>query len=72
MASSSSEFAKDSVLDFLIPEASEVDIEDALRSSEAAREIDDTALITSITQRTLLFFGTQCCFCADIQSLTHR
>ena len=58
MSNSCSEFAKDSVLDFLIPEASEVDIEDALSSSEAAREIDDTALITSIPQRTLLFFGT--------------
>ena len=58
MASSSSKFAEDSLLDFLIPEASGIDIEDALSSSEAAREVDDTALITSIAQRSLLFFGT--------------
>jgi len=57
MSSSSAEFADSSVLDFLIPHASSVDIEDALGSSETARDVDDSALITSIPQRNLLFFG---------------
>ncbi|MCJ1245034.1 hypothetical protein MMC30_002235 [Trapelia coarctata] len=56
MSTSSAEFAENSVLDFLIPHASEVDIEDALGSSETARDVDDSALITSIPQRNLLFF----------------
>lgn len=57
MSSSSAEFAENSVLDFLIPHTSEVDIEEALGSSETAQDADDSALITSIPQRNLLFFG---------------
>ena len=57
MSLSSAEFAENTVLDFLIPHTSEVDIEDALGSSETARDVDDLALITSIPQRNLLFFG---------------
>jgi len=57
MSNSSAEFAENSVLDFLIPHASEVDIEEALGSSETAQDVDESALITSIPQRSLLFFG---------------
>lgn len=57
MSNNSANFADNSILDFLIPHASEVDIEEALGSSETARDVDDSALITSIPQRNLLFFG---------------
>ncbi|MCJ1284750.1 hypothetical protein MMC26_004086 [Xylographa opegraphella] len=56
MSRNSSEFAETSVVDVLIPEASSVDIEEALASSETTRDEDDTALITSVPQRSLLFF----------------
>ncbi|MCJ1385036.1 hypothetical protein MMC17_008154 [Xylographa soralifera] len=56
MSRNSTEFAETSVVDVLIPEASSVDIEEALASSEAARYEDDSALITSVLQRSLLFF----------------
>lgn len=57
MSSNDNEFAKSSVLDILIPESSNLDIEEALGSTESAREADDLALITTIPQRSLLFFG---------------
>lgn len=57
MSNIGAEFAENSVVDFLIPHASEVDIEEALGSSETAQDVDDSALITSIPQRNLLFFG---------------
>ncbi|MCJ1475964.1 hypothetical protein MMC13_004628 [Lambiella insularis] len=56
MSNSNAEFAENSIVDVLIPEASSVDIEEALAASETARDEDDSALITSITQRNLLFF----------------
>ncbi|MCJ1433996.1 hypothetical protein MMC27_003361 [Xylographa pallens] len=59
MSRDSAEFAETSVVDVLIPEASSVDIEEALASSVAARYEDDSALITSVPQRSLLFFDEQ-------------
>ncbi|MCJ1400170.1 hypothetical protein MMC11_003374 [Xylographa trunciseda] len=56
MSRDSAEFAQNSVVDVLIPEASSVDIEEALASSGTARYEDDSALITSLPQRSLLFF----------------
>ena len=57
MSSDTVRFAEDSLLDILIPEASDLDIEEALASSSPSTEADDSALITSIPQRTVLFFG---------------
>lgn len=45
---------EDSILDILIPEASQLDIEEALSSTDTA---DESALIPTIPQRNLLFFG---------------
>ena len=59
MSDNGAKFAKNSVVDILIPEASSVDIEDTLGTSEAIRDLDDTTLVTSIAQRTLLFFGKE-------------
>lgn len=50
-------FVQGSVLDIFIPEASELDIQEALGASKTSRNIDDSALVTSIPQRNLLFFG---------------
>ena len=72
MSRDSAEFAETSVVDVLIPEASSVDIEEALASSEVARYEDDSALITSVPQRSLLFFGTSSYICNMMQCLTHR
>ena len=55
---SDAEFAKNSVLDILIPETTDLDIEEALSSIDETRESDDTALISSIPQRSLLYFGS--------------
>ena len=58
MSSSIQEITERSVLDIVIPEASELDIEDALRSSSTTNDDSNTAtIISSITQRQLLFFG---------------
>ncbi|KAL9123004.1 MAG: hypothetical protein Q9187_000442 [Circinaria calcarea] len=46
-------FVEDSVMDILIPEASQLDIEDALSSTDTA---DESALIPTIPQRNVLFF----------------
>jgi hypothetical protein len=57
MAYSSASFAENSVVDFLVPEASDLDIIEALGSSESSRNVEDTVLITTIPQRRLLYFG---------------
>ena len=48
-------FVEESILDILIPEASQLDIEEALRSTDA--DVDHSALIPTIPQRKLLYFG---------------
>lgn len=55
MSSGMEKFVEDSILDILIPEASQLDIEDALSSTDTA---DESALIPTIPQRNVLFFGT--------------
>ena len=72
MSVSSAEFAKGSTLDIIIPQASNVDIEEALSSSKSAGEPDDGALVTSILQRSLLFFGTKINQVSIFRCLTHR
>jgi hypothetical protein len=57
MANAKTEFAESSIFDYLIPHASQIDVEEALSSSEITRDVEDSALITSIPQRTLLYFG---------------
>jgi hypothetical protein len=57
MSSSDIQFAKGSILDILVPEETDLNIEDALRSSGTVLEAEDVALITSVPQRSLLFFG---------------
>ena len=71
MSRDSAEFAATSAVDVLIPESSSVNIEEALASSEAARYEDDSALITSVQQRSLLFFGTTSHNDNMVQCLTH-
>lgn len=71
MSIGSAEFAENSIVDVLIPEASSVGIEEALAASEAARDEDDSALITSVSQRTLLFFGMMSTLRITEQCLTH-
>ena len=50
-------FVDESVLDIIIPEASQLDIEEALSSPDAANEADAASLIPLIRQRDVLFFG---------------
>ncbi len=50
-------FAQNSVLDILIPQKTDLDIEEALASAETVNDNDDDGLITSIPQRNLLYFG---------------
>ena len=55
MSGGTDRFVEESILDILIPEASELNIEEALRSANG--DIDQSALIPTIPQRKLLFFG---------------
>ena len=52
-------FVRDSVLEILIPQASDQDIEDIL---QAAEDTDAKALVSSIPQREVLFFGRRIMF----------
>lgn len=52
-------FVRDSVLEILIPQASDWNIEEILRAAEDA---DATALVSSIPQRDVLFFGRRIMF----------
>ena len=54
---SDAEFARTSVLDILIPEVTDLDIEEALSSVEETSQSDESALISAIPQRSLLYFG---------------
>ena len=52
------EFAEKSVLDILVPEASKLNIEEALNTAAESSEADDeSSLLSAIPQRGLLFFG---------------
>ena len=50
-------FVDESILDIIIPETSQLDIEEALSSPDDAREADAASLIPLIRQRDVLFFG---------------
>ena len=54
---SSADFAESSVIDVIIPDASEIDLEDALKSSEGENEGDEASLVPAIVQRHRLFLG---------------
>ena len=53
-AMSDVDFVKSSTLEIVVPDASDLDIEETLR---LAADKDESALISSISQRNLLFFG---------------
>ena len=57
-------FVEESVLDIIIPEASQLDIEEALSSPDDAREADAASLIPLIRQRDVLFFGVSLSECS--------
>ena len=48
------DFVKSSTLEIVVPDASDLDIEETLR---IAADKDESTLISSISQRSLLFFG---------------
>ena len=52
---SDSEFAKSSVIEFVVPETSDLDIEEILQ--DATEQDDASSLISTIPQRPLLYFG---------------
>jgi hypothetical protein len=62
---SDAEFAKNSILEISVPQASDLDIEEIL---QAAEDEDASTLISSIPQRSLLFFGKNC-FCTALHNL---
>ena len=51
------EFLKNSLLDVLVPQASDLNVADALASTRDEGRLEDTILISSIAQRSVLFFG---------------
>ena len=56
MTIDTADFVGNSIVDVLVPETSDIDIEEVLGSSTI--EVDErSALITSIPQRSILFFG---------------
>jgi hypothetical protein len=64
--------AEHSLLDIFIPEASDLDIEEALGSSGSGRGDDDGPLIAAIPQRSLLFFGKPMALCWDAMSYSSQ
>ena len=54
---SSLDFTKASALDILVTQASELDIEKALSSTEDDGQVGNSTLVPSIAQRRVLFFG---------------
>lgn len=52
------EFLRHAVIDTVIPQASNIDIEAALASALEGGADDLSAVLSSIPQRSLLFFGT--------------
>ena len=52
------DFVKSSTLEIVVPDSSDLDIEETLR---LAADEDESTLISSISQRSLLFFGMALC-----------
>ena len=50
------EFVEQSIVDILIPQASDLDIEEALATAYSEKELD-APVLSSIPQRDVLFFG---------------
>ena len=50
-------FIEKSICDIIVPEASEIDLEAALRTSDANEKGEQPSLVPSIAQRQTLFFG---------------
>lgn len=50
------DFARKSVLDILVPEVTDLDIEEGLNSSDSVQNEEEAGLISSIRQRSVLFF----------------
>lgn len=51
------DFIENSILDTIVPHASEIDLEDALRSSDVDGQVEEASLVPSIAQRQTLLFG---------------
>lgn len=51
------DFVETSICDIIVPEASEADLEAALRTSEVNEKGEQRSLVPSIRQRQALFFG---------------
>jgi hypothetical protein len=66
------EFLRHSVLDTVVPHASDIDLEAALTSALEGGADDLSSVLSFIPQRTLLFFGTQNLLVLIELSLTHR
>jgi hypothetical protein len=54
---SDSQFIKNSTIDFLIPQDTDIEIEEALSTAESPADGDDSNVLSRISQRTLLYFG---------------
>jgi len=50
-------FVESSIFDTIVPHASEIDLEDALKSSDVDDEAEEPSLVPSIVQRQTLLFG---------------
>ena len=67
-AKASQQFIAHSILDLIIPEASQLDIEEALSSASANADDDAPASLASIPQRKALYFGRSLSHHARIMS----
>lgn len=54
---SDSQFLRNSAFDFLIPQDSDIDIEEALGTAESPADGDESNVLARIPQRALLYFG---------------
>ena len=66
---SDSDFVKNSTIDFLIPQDSDIDIEEALSTAESPADGDESNVLARISQRSLLYFGMSIGY--GIQHLTN-
>lgn len=67
----SSDFTKTAALDCLVPDASNLDIEKALSSTEAQTLVEHSSLVPAVAQRRVLFFGEPFYLKITAQYLTH-
>lgn len=65
-------FVRNSVFDTIVPQRSEIDLEEALKTTDIRDPTSDACLVPSIAQRQLLFFGTSKeTLYPEVQILTH-